>query len=73
MIRVGGNTVKASALYKLTAGVDEVYFTVAGTKYVVAEGSTTTIADILKADGFCGFFTLNDEDGNLIEYVKFAD
>ena len=71
--KLDDETVKASALYKLTAGVDEVYFTVAGTKYVVAEGSTTTIADILKADGFCGFFTLNDEDGNLIEYVKFAD
>ena len=32
----------------------------------------TTIADILKADGFCGFFTLNDKNGDLIEYVKFA-
>lgn len=70
--KLDDNTVKASALYKLTAGVDEVYFTVAGTKYVVADGSTTTIADILKADGFCGFFTLNDKAGSLIEYVKFA-
>ena len=46
--------------------------TIAGTKYVVAEGSTTTIADILEADDFCGFFALNDKNGDLIEHVKFA-
>ena len=62
----------AAALKSFTSDVDKVVFYVAGVEYPVADGSTTTIKDILAADGFAGFFALLDSDGNLIEYVKFA-
>ena len=61
----------ATALFGFGKDVDSVSFYVSGNELTVAYESTTTIADILGTDGFAGFFTLKDSDGNVIAYVTF--
>ncbi|MCI7281103.1 S-layer homology domain-containing protein [Dysosmobacter sp.] len=63
-------TLKATALKNFTDGVAEVAFSINGNEMVVADGSTTTIAEIIKA--YDGFFMLRDSKGALIEYVVFT-
>ena len=63
-------TLKATALKNFTDGVAEVAFSINGNEMVVADGSTTTIADIIAA--YDGFFMLRDSKGALIEYVVFT-
>ena len=63
-------TLKATALKNFTDGVAEVAFSINGNEMVVADGSTTTIAEIIAAYG--GFFMLRDSKGALIEYVVFT-
>ena len=63
-------TLKATALKNFTDGVAEVAFSINGNEMVVADGSTTTIAEIIAA--YDGFFMLRDSKGALIEYVVFT-
>ena len=63
-------TLKATALKNFTDGVAEVAFSINGNEMVVADSSTTTIAEIIKA--YDGFFMLRDSKGALIEYVVFT-
>ena len=63
-------TLKATALKNFTDGVAEVAFSINGNEMVVADGSTTTIAEIIAA--YDVFFMLRDSKGALIEYVVFT-
>ena len=62
-------TLKATALKNFTDGVAEVAFSINGNEMVVADNSTTTIAEIIAC--YDGFFMLRDSKGALIEYVVF--
>ena len=63
-------TLKATALKNFTDGVAEVAFGIDGNEMVVADNSTTTIAEIIAR--YDGFFMLRDSKGALIEYVVFT-